>query len=90
MTDTTVYLLTVALIAESVALALSVFFVCKLVEKVAPLKAANNVFEYQSLRSAMRNPRTDERAQAPEVGSGETAGDGTLTDDASQSLAARI
>lgn len=84
MSDLVLVLLCVALVAMSVSSAVSVFFVCKLVDRVAKLNASPDPQTYRSL------VKTDEVFHATPVEedepSGATGNDGTLTDASLEAL----
>lgn len=73
MTTEVIFILALALILVSVASAVSIYFVCNLVEKVAKLNAVSTPQEYAAL---INKPKKAKKVKIQPTG--ETGGDGTL------------
>ena len=81
-----VVILAFALMAVAVSSAVSIFFVCKLVERVSKLNAARTVEEYAQLRSIDKPPAPP----APPEPTNYASEDGTLTEEAISNAASKI
>lgn len=82
------FLLCVSIIAVAASSAVSIYFVCRLVDRVTKLNAAPDIVQWERMMKIEQKPKSVDGA--PQVLGGETAGDGTLTDEALAELSKTI